>query len=139
MDFLLSTSSEAEPSRCPLPILITQENKWRWHPYDGKVDYHIYKFRHEVPNGPKPRDHCDIDETDWPEVFEQQEIETEMDKKMDGEDCDEERIIAARERMKQIVTPTSRIHPKRFWNEEEMSRLQPDPKKQGRSPYFFDP
>ncbi|KAH8768345.1 hypothetical protein F5883DRAFT_554419, partial [Diaporthe sp. PMI_573] len=47
--FLLSPTSDTDPSRCPLPIRITRENKWRWHAYDGMVDYHIFKFRHEIP------------------------------------------------------------------------------------------
>ena len=136
VSFLLSPTSDTDPSRCPLPIRITRENKWRWHAYDGMVDYHIFKFRHEIPKGARRRDHCVISIKDWPETYEQQTIENEGIKGLDGGACDEGLIAASLERLKRIATPTSRCY---HWNDEEQSRLQPDPKKQGRPPYFFDP
>lgn len=143
VDFLLSTPSDKSPpsdknpSRCPLPVHITAENKWRWHPYDGMVDYHIYKFRHEIPTGARPRDHCDIGIKDWPEANEQQIIETEGIKSLEEDEVYDEGLVAACwDRLKRTATPTSRCY---CWNDEEQSRLQPDPKKRGRPPYFFDP
>lgn len=133
MDFLLSPNPD--PNRCPLPMRITEENKWRWHAYDGMVDHHIFKFRHEVPLV-RHRDHCVITTKDWPEWRDQDTIEIELIKMVDGEAYDEALVAAARERLRRTATPTSRCY---SWNEEEQSRLQPDPKKQGRPPYFFDP
>lgn len=130
------SSPNPDPGRCPLPIRITQENRWRWHPYDGRVEHNIYKFRHEVPQGARDRDHCVITPVDWPEYIDQDTIEREMEKQLEGEDPDEDLIEACRERLKRTVTPTSRCY---HWNEEEQSKLQPDPKKRGRPPYFFDP
>lgn len=138
LDFLLSPSSSpqtAPPRPCSLPISITQDNKWRWHAYDGMVDHHIFKFRHEIPRV-RYRDHCVIKPTDWPEYEDQDTIEEEMMKEADGEAWDEALVAAARERMRQTCTPTSRCY---AWEAEEMSRRQPDPKRQGRPPYFFDP
>lgn len=83
----------------------------------------------------RPRDHCVISENDWPEWRDECAIETEMIKRADGEAYDEALVTAARERSKRISTPTSRCY---FWDEEEQSQLQPDPKKRGRPPYFFD-
>lgn len=138
--FLLSPTTpttDTDPSHCPLPIYITRENKWRWRAYEGMVDYNIFKFRHEIPNGPpRRRNPCVISMKDWPELDEQQTIEQEGFKELRGGVCDEDLIAACRERLKRISTPTSRCY---HWNDEEQSRLQPDPKKQGRPPYFFDP
>lgn len=114
---------------------ITGENKWRWHAYEGMVDYHIFKFRHEIPLK-RPRDHCVISEKDWPEWLDECTIETEMIKRADGEAYNEALVTAARERLKRTSTPTSRCY---SWDDEEQSRLQPDPKKRGRPLYFFDP
>lgn len=129
------SSPNPDPGTAPLPMRITQENKWRWHAYDGMVDYHIFKFRHEIPLE-RPRDHCVITEKDWPEWVDECNIETELIKRAEGEGYDEALVTAARERSKRISTPTSRCY---HWNEEEQMRLQPDPKKRGRPPYFFDP
>lgn len=99
------------------------------------VDYHIFKFRHEIPLV-RPRERCVMTTKDWPESYDQETIETELIKKLEGEDYDESLVAAARERLKRTSTPTSRCY---SWDDEEQSRLQPDPKKQGRPPYFFDP
>lgn len=139
--FLLSPTADADPSRCPLPIRLTTENKWRWHAYEGMADYNIFKFRHEIPNPPprlrRPRP-CPgvISMRDWPELHESQTIEQEAFKQLRRGVRDEDLIAACRERLKRISTPTSRCY---HWDDEEQSRLQPDPKKRGRPPYFFDP
>lgn len=135
MDFLLSPNLDTDANRCPLPIRITEENKWRWHAYDGMVDYHIFKFRHEIPRV-RPREDCVMTVQDWPEWRYKDTIETEQIKKLDGEAYDEALVAAARVNLRRTATPTSRCY---SWDGEEMSRLQPDPKKQGRPPYFFDP
>lgn len=136
--FLLSPTADTDPSHCPLPMHITTENKWRWHAYEGMADYNIFKFRHEIPNAPSRRRHRHfvVTRRDWPELHEKQILEQEGFKKLRGGVCDEELMAACRERLKQISTPTSRCY---YWNDEEQARLQPDPKKRGRPPYFFDP
>ncbi|KAG8158653.1 hypothetical protein KVR01_011775 [Diaporthe batatas] len=135
LDFILSPNPDH--GRCPLPIRITKGNKWRWHPYDGMVKYHIYKFRHDVPEGARPRDHCVITTVDWPESADEDTILTQYERRLMGEgDPDEDLIRTCRERLKRTTTPTSRCY---HWNEEEQAKLQPDPKKRGRPPYFFDP
>lgn len=135
--FLLSPTADTDSSHCPLPMRITTENKWRWHAYYGMVDYNIFKFRHEIPNYPRRRRvDCVVSIKDWPELREQQTIEQEWFRELRGGVRDEDLITACRERLKRISTPTSRCY---YWDDEEQSRLQPDPKKQGRPPYFFDP
>ncbi|KAG8158740.1 hypothetical protein KVR01_011183 [Diaporthe batatas] len=129
--FLLSPTADTDPSHCPLPIRIGFQNKWRWHHYEGMVDYNIFKFRHEVPNYPRRRRReCVVCIKDWPELDEYQTIWSHRGV------CDEDLIAACEERLKRIATPTSACY---HWDDEEQSRLQPDPKKQGRPPYFFDP
>lgn len=56
VDLLVSKSPD--PALCPLPIEITLENKWRWEVYRGMAEYHIYKYRQEIP---KPRRHTRCD------------------------------------------------------------------------------
>lgn len=58
-----------------------------------------------------------------------------MTKRADGEAYDEALMAAARERVRRTATPTSRCC---SGEDEVMSKLQPDPKKRGRPPYFFD-
>lgn len=67
IEFLLSDTPDYE--RCPLPIEITPENKWRWDPYDARTKYHIFKQRHDIPSGPRPRRKDVITENTWPEVI----------------------------------------------------------------------
>lgn len=60
-------------------------------------------------------------------------LKEELRKKEAGEPCDEE---GARKRLAQVITPTSR-----YWgmfSEREMAEVQPDERKRGRPPYFFD-
>lgn len=99
------------------------------------TEYHIFKFRHEIPQV-RPRDHCVMSTKDWPEWRDQDTIESELMEKVHGEGYDEALVAVARERLKRTATPTSRCY---AWDDEEMSRLQPELKKQGRPPYFFDP
>lgn len=77
-----------------------------------------------------------INPKDWPEYGDWALIQEETMKPLDGGVFDEVLVAAATERMRQISTPTSRCY---AWEEEEMARRQPDPKRRGRPPYFFDP
>lgn len=133
VDFLLSL--DPNTARCPLPINITEENRWRWHAYEGMADHHIFKYRHEIPQR-RPRDHCSVTPEKWPELGDQQIIEDEMSKKAAGEPHDDALVTVTEDRLRRTTTPTSRVW---HWDEDEIAKLQPDKKKQGRPPYFFDP
>lgn len=67
-------------------------------------------------------------------MFEHDALRAEMRKKQAGESCDEE---GARKRLAQVITPTSMYW--KFFSEREMAEIQPDERKRGRPPYFFDP
>lgn len=66
VEFLLTEGPVYE--NCPLPIKITPENRWRWDPYDAMTRYHIFKHRHDIPSGPRPRRRDVITEDTWPEI-----------------------------------------------------------------------
>lgn len=131
--YLLSTSPDH--NYCPFPIKITPDNRWRWHPYSGRVKHHIWRNRHQIPQGPRPRAHCVIKANDWPEIFEEIDIRRELAKKEAGEPFDEAFLAAAMETNRQ-VTPTSRLWD---YHKKTIMELEPDEKRQGRPPYFFDP
>lgn len=130
--FLISPSSDST-TRCPLPIEVTVENKWRWDPYDGMTEHHIFKFRQEIPED-RPRTRCIRRTIDWPEIVEYEALREEYRKKEAGEPSD---VEGARKRLAQVITPSSI-----YWDgfsESEMLEIQPDERKRGRPPYFFDP
>lgn len=99
------------------------------------VDYNIFKFRHEIPLV-RYREHCSVRPNDWPELEQRSIIKREMMKKAGGEAYDEELVASCVKTMRHTTTPTSRCY---SWEDDEIAKLQPDPKKQGRPPYFFDP
>ncbi|KAG8159655.1 hypothetical protein KVR01_010292 [Diaporthe batatas] len=131
VDFLLSPDPDG--TQAPLPIAITLANRWRWEPYEAMATYHIFRDRYERrlpprevywrPHGTKGKD--------WPELAEVQLLRRAA---MGYERVAPAEISAATDRLMQI-TPSSR-----YWYqvEAEVCRLQPDKKKQGRPPYFFD-
>lgn len=133
MDFLLNPDSKD----CPLPITITAENKWRWNASSGRVIYNIFKYPSEVPIA-IDRDSChDRDEArNWPENNDYEVIQREIMKRKSGESFDESLIAEMWSRIKKTITPTSYL-----WEEleQEIIEMEPDEKKQGRPPYFFDP
>lgn len=138
--FLLSPTVDTDPSHYPFPIYITEDNKWRWDAYEGMAEYNIFKFRHEIRDPPRRslrRHHakCVISVRDWPEYWEVSTIRQQGAKPSRGEARDEALVAACRERLKRIITPTTACGE---WDDEEQSRLQPDPKKRGRPPYFFE-
>ncbi|KAG6368778.1 hypothetical protein INS49_002992 [Diaporthe citri] len=128
----LFLSESPDYDRCPLPIEVTSENKWRWDAYDARTKYHIFKHRHDIPNGPRPRRKDVITDNTWPEVIDHY--------KLAGQDpesgpYDEAENARARERIAVTISPNSRL-----WEtfKDDIARLQPDEKRQGRPPYFFD-
>lgn len=130
IDFLLSKSPDYD--RCPLTIEITPENKWRWDPYDARTRYHIFKHRHDIPSGPRPRRKDVITENTWPELIDHYKI---AGADLEGQTSDDSEKGREREKIAMTISPNSRL-----WEafREDIVRLQPDEKKQGRPPYFFD-
>lgn len=131
LGFLLSPSPDT--SQSPLPIAITRANKWRWDPWDAMGTYHIFRDRYERKLPPRHlyRRKHNVKAKDWPELAEASILDREA---MGGEPVSEADMSAAKERIKQI-TPSSR-----YWQYygDEICRLQPVKKMQGRPPYFFD-
>lgn len=129
--FLLSPSPDTAQS--PLPIIITTANKWRWDPWDAMGTYHIFRDRYERKLPPRhlyQRKH-NVKVHDWPELADIAILRREA---FSGIPVSEAEKAAAKERLKQI-TPSSR-----YWQHygDEICRLQPVKKMQGRPPYFFD-
>lgn len=135
MEFLLSdTPDSALP--CPFPITITDENRWRWHAYDGMVQHQIFKYRHEIlPKQPGPAGHTLRRPEDWPEVGDYEIAWEQRRKKATGQSYSETLYISLMDKIKRTITPTSRYWPE---FEEEIIRMEPNEKKRGRPPYFFD-
>lgn len=132
--FLLSPSPHQE--RCSLPITVGPENRWRWEPYEAMMSHNIFKNRHDIPMmRPKRMQRCAISEYSWPEHIDDIEMSKQAAKKAAGEPYDEASLVESKRRRLQI-TPTSML-----WDrcKDEIARLEPDRKKHGRPPYFFDP
>jgi hypothetical protein len=69
----------------------------------------------------------------WPEIFEYDILRAKLRKKEAEESCDEE---GARERLARVITPMSM-----YWDMfsvREIVEMQPDEKKRGWPPYFFN-
>lgn len=95
--------------------------------------YHIFRDRYERKLPPRElhvRKHSVMDR-DWPEFAEVRLLRSAA---MGDENIEEAEMSAAKERLRQI-TPSSPNWPQ---VEAEVCMLQPDKKKQGRPPYFFD-
>ncbi|KAL2754229.1 hypothetical protein ACRALDRAFT_1063132 [Sodiomyces alcalophilus JCM 7366] len=91
---------------CPLPILPTSQNRWRWHAWDAFARFHIFRDRYERRVGEtKPRE-GNRRAVDWPEIQDQLFVAAAMGDRMDGRPVDEEEVAAARKRMK-MITPSS--------------------------------
>lgn len=130
--FLLSPSPDTAQS--PLPIAITTANKWRWDPWDAMGKFHIFRDRYERRLPPRHfyrRPH-NVRAKDWPELAEVSILRREA---TFGKPVAEAEKAAAKERLTQQITPSSR-----YWQDyvDEICRLQPVKKMQGRPPYFFD-
>lgn len=110
---------------------VTPDNKWRWDPYAARTEYHIFKYRHDIPNGPRPRRKDVITENTWPEIIDRNRLAEEFE----GSPSNGAAQNLARTRIAMSISPNSRL-----WEifRKDIVRLQPDAKKQGRPPYFFD-
>lgn len=129
IDFLLSESPDI--SHCPFPMEVTPDNKWRWDPYDARTKYHIFKHRHDIPKGSRPRRKDVVTPNTWPEIIDRNRLADEFE----GAAPDKAARDVARIRIAMTISPNSRL-----WEafREDIVRLQPDVKRQGRPPYFFD-
>lgn len=140
MDYLLLPEDDPAPldDETPLPIVVTMDNKWRWDEYKGIVHHNITSALVEDPIAPPRHRKKSNHPHDWPEM---EECFTIIDSSNRSEEskCDSATELAhvalAVERLMTTITPTSP-----FWSAfaAQMERIQPDPKKRGRPPYFFD-
>lgn len=133
VEFLLSSHPDQE--NCPLPIQVTPENWWRWDPYEAMTSHNIFRNRYEIPEErPHGRRRCVISAASWPEYPEQILRSEEAAKKAAGEPYDES-FLAKSETRRLHITPTSML-----WDQwkDLIAEQEPDEKKQGRPPYFFD-
>lgn len=110
---------------------VTPENKWRWDPWDARKEYHIFKHRHDIPNGPRPRRKDVVTPNTWPELIDHSRLANALQ----GSPSDGATEEIARARIAMTISPNSRL-----WEtfRDDIVRLQPDVKRQGRPPYFFD-
>lgn len=110
---------------------VTPDNKWRWDPYDARTEYHIFKYPHDIPNGPRPRRKNVVTDNTWPEIIDRNRLAEEIEKNPSNSAAQN----SARTKIAMSISPNSRL-----WEtfREDIMRLQPDVKKQGRPPYFFD-
>ncbi|KAI3393264.1 hypothetical protein diail_4523 [Diaporthe ilicicola] len=134
VEFLLSPNPDH--SHCPIPIKVTPNNRWRWDPYPAMVYHNIFRNRYEIPDEHFQRSRREIiTELSWPECAEETELVEQAARKAAGEPYDKPSLIEVDSKRLQI-TPTSW-----YWDQrkDEICELEPDKKKQGRPPYFFDP
>jgi hypothetical protein len=95
--------------------------------------YHIFKHRHDIPSGPRPRRRDVITEDTWPEITDYYKLAEED---LEKGPSDEVARATEKDKIAMTISPNSRL-----WEtlRERIKRLQPDEKRQGRPPYFFDP
>ncbi|KAI1656698.1 hypothetical protein F4813DRAFT_397277 [Daldinia decipiens] len=129
VDFLLSPT--ADPSRCPLPITCTADNKWRWEPYEAMAYYHIFRDRYERKL-PEDYRYSDVQSArNWPEVNDRYIDFQQQMAKREELPVDEDAWKAAKDNLRKI-TPSS---PAWYWEKPERM----EKKMLGKPPYFFDP
>lgn len=107
MRFLLDETSQGSPVNCPLPILATAKNRWRWDAWDAIARFHIFRDKYERRIRPtKPKAGCYKTGKDWPEITDELTLVNAMHDQRNGLPVDEDAIAAAKEGIKQI-TPSS--------------------------------
>lgn len=134
VEFLLSP--DPDHSRCPIPIKVTPDNRWRWDPYPAMVFHNIFRNKYEIPDEHFQRSRREIiTPLSWPECAEETELVEQAARKAACEPYDNPSLDEVDTKRLQI-TPTSW-----YWDErkDEICEPEPDKKKQGRPPYFFDP
>lgn len=98
------------------------------------TNYNIFRNRYEIPQRSRGRPRCVISEHSWPDYTEACKRADEGAKQAAGEPYDEA-FMAESEGRRLHISPTSML-----WErlEDEIVEQEPDKKKQGRPPYFFD-
>jgi hypothetical protein len=111
IDFLLGPEP-ASDSVCPIPIRATNENRWRYDPWDSMTRFNIFRDRYErkPPVGEKPH-RCVRPPADWPELGDEFMVILLQWEASQGKPVDQAEIDAAYERMRQI-TPSSPLWPR---------------------------
>lgn len=160
MDCLLSAAGPAAEPRVhgePLPIVVTPDNKWRWNEYHAMKEHLIYKFPSDCRMKRPLRDALEqgyatptlgwLHPHDWPEIdlwHSIADLEEEL-RQRERTSVPSRRFSELEQRLKRTkcalaasIAPTSPFYSHRAV-EALIVALQPDPKKRGRPPYFFDP
>ncbi|KAG8156868.1 hypothetical protein KVR01_013281 [Diaporthe batatas] len=135
VEFLVSP--DPDHSRCPIPIKVTPDNWWRWDPIPAMTEHNIFRNRYEVPDEHYTRSRRQvITDLTWPESAEDAEAVERAARKAAGEPYDDLPSPLPGDTRWLQITPTSFL-----WDERKdaICALEPDKKKQGRPPYFFDP
>lgn len=100
------------------------------------MDHNIFRNKYDIPKErPQGRRRCVVSEISWPELTDDIEMREQEEKKAAGEPYDQASLLEC-ERKRLQITPTSML-----WDEckDEIAEMEPDKRKQGRPPYFFDP
>ena len=113
IQYLLSCGEEENPlaqhkgqPTCPLPILPSLQNYWRWDPWDAFACFHIFRDRYERRVSQTKPKQGNRRATDWPEIGDELFLWMAYCDHQAGNPVDESRVAAAREGMKKI-TPSS--------------------------------
>lgn len=99
--------------------------------------YNIFRNRHDIPDRrSRGRGRQVIAEWSWPECAEEAELVEQAARRAAGEPYAFEASLLEVDSRRLQITPTSLL-----WDErkDEICEVEPDGKKQGRPPYFFDP
>ncbi|KIH93158.1 hypothetical protein SPBR_02878 [Sporothrix brasiliensis 5110] len=127
-----ATAAALPPEACPLPVVSTSANRWRWDAGFAFLHWNIFRDRYERNVSPtyRPYRHK-MPASTWPEVGDDNEIFRQFVIEHDGlEPVDHAAIATAKENLKKI-TPTS---PK--WRGPMPSMDEPNPP--WKPPYYHD-
>lgn len=111
-DEVPGSPNQAEPALShPLPIEATQENRYRWDPWDAMARFHVFRDRHERRvTERKPLSGCVERASEWPERRDMLLADHYEWERQRGVHVDQEVIDRLRSSMKKI-TPSSPLWP----------------------------
>ncbi|KAK3997444.1 hypothetical protein QBC44DRAFT_354930 [Cladorrhinum sp. PSN332] len=111
--FLLADQASEAPTPCPIPILATDQNRWRYSAEDAMIKFNIFRDWYErKPPAPNPnegdRTYC-VRHTavDWPELGDEQIVMNSYHQRAQGEAVDSAEVEAAIGRLRTTITPSS--------------------------------
>lgn len=114
---------------CPLPMVATLENRWRWDPWDAFARFHIFRDR-VADTKPKFRQRCHR-VSDWPELGDQMLLDHWDYERRQGGYVDE-KAINSLERSIKMVTPSSPLWPGEYHYRVEQTHEQTENELLGR-------